>query len=88
MLHPGYDETFCISALEGQASGLPIITFNRSALTERVINSNLKDIAVIALQFSIFILKITGAYDADINPKKLLHPNVRKIAYDLHFIAI
>jgi len=57
-------------------------------LTERVINSNLKDIAVIALQFSIFILKITGAYDADINPKNLLHPNVRKIAYDLHFIAI
>lgn len=39
MLHPGYDETFCISALEGQASGLPVITFNRSALSERVLNN-------------------------------------------------
>jgi glycosyltransferase involved in cell wall biosynthesis len=39
MLHPGYDETFCISALEALASGLPIITFNRSALSELVINN-------------------------------------------------
>ena len=39
MLHPGYNETFCISALEALASGLPIITFNRSALAERVINN-------------------------------------------------
>ena len=38
MIHPGYDETFCISALEGQASGLPILTFNRTALSERVVN--------------------------------------------------
>ncbi len=39
MLHPGYDETFCISALEALASGLPVITFNRTALAERVVHN-------------------------------------------------
>jgi len=43
---------------------------------------------VIILQFAIFALKIEGAHEADINPKHLLNPEVRKKTYDLHFVAI
>ena len=56
MLHPGYDETFCISALEALSSGLPVITINRTALAERVINdyngfkvNNFDDMADVAI---------------------------------------
>ena len=56
MLHPGYDETFCISALEALSSGLPVITINRTALAERVINdyngfkvNNYDDMADVAI---------------------------------------
>lgn len=39
MLYPStYDEQCCISALEAAAAGLPIITTNRAALAERVID--------------------------------------------------
>jgi len=56
MLHSGYDETFCISALEALSSGMPVITIDRTALAERVINNfngykvnNFDDMADIAI---------------------------------------
>jgi predicted small integral membrane protein len=33
-------------------------------------------------------LNIEGALNVDIDPVKLLHPDVRKLTYDLHFIAV
>ena len=56
MLHSGYDETFCISALEALSSGMPVITIDRTALMDRVINNfngykvnNFDDMADIAI---------------------------------------
>lgn len=56
--------------------------------TEKVLNDNLKDIFVIALQFSIFVMNLRSAVNVDINPIKLLDPDVRKLSFDLHFVAI
>ena len=56
--------------------------------TEKVLNDNLKDIFVIALQFSIFVMNLRSAVNVDIDPIKLLDPDVRKLSFDLHFVAI
>ena len=34
MICLGYDETFCLNALEANACGLPVITFGKTALNE------------------------------------------------------
>jgi glycosyltransferase involved in cell wall biosynthesis len=39
MICLGYDETFCLNALEGNSCGLPIITFGKTALGDYVINN-------------------------------------------------
>lgn len=38
MICLGYDETFCLNALEANSCGLPIITFGKTALNEMVID--------------------------------------------------
>lgn len=38
MICPGYDETFCLNAIEANACGLPVITFGYTALKELIIN--------------------------------------------------
>ena len=40
MICLGYDETFCLNALEANASGLPILTFGKTALKDYSINNS------------------------------------------------
>ena len=39
MICLGYDETFCLNALEANACGLPIISFGKTALKELILNN-------------------------------------------------
>lgn len=39
MICLGYDETFCLNALEANASGLPLLTFGKTALKDYSINN-------------------------------------------------
>ena len=38
MICLGYDETFCLNALEANSCGLPVITFGKTALNEMIID--------------------------------------------------
>ena len=40
MICLGYDETFCLNALEGNSCGLPIFTFGKTALNELIHDKN------------------------------------------------
>ena len=40
MICLGYDETFCLNALEANSCGLPVITFGKTALNEMIIDKN------------------------------------------------
>ena len=39
MICLGYDETFCLNAIEANACGLPVITFGETALKELIKNN-------------------------------------------------
>ena len=38
MICLGYDETFCLNALEANSCGLPVITFGKTALGEMIVD--------------------------------------------------
>ena len=40
MICLGYDETFCLNALEANSCGLPVITFGKTALNDFVVNNH------------------------------------------------
>ncbi len=40
MIYPGHrDETFCVAAIEANAMGVPIISYGRGSLSERIVNT-------------------------------------------------
>jgi glycosyltransferase involved in cell wall biosynthesis len=58
MICLGYDETFCLNALEANSCGLPVLTFGKSALNELILNNyngfivnNFKDLSIKILSF-------------------------------------
>jgi glycosyltransferase involved in cell wall biosynthesis len=62
MINLGYDETFCCSALEASAAGLPILTFGKTALKERVKN-NINGFVLSSFdELSDCILKLNSSY--------------------------
>jgi glycosyltransferase involved in cell wall biosynthesis len=74
MICLGYDETFCLNALEANSCGLPVITFGKTALKDYVINNfngfvvkNYNEIAKKIL----FLSNLT-------NKNKLIHNSVLK----------
>ena len=61
MICLGYDETFCLNALEANACGLPVITLGKTVLKDYVIN-NFN--GYIVNNFSDIALKIKSKHDS------------------------
>ena len=66
MICLGYDETFCLNALEANASGLPLLTFGKTALKDYSINNSN---SYILRNFSDLSKKIISISDRKINKK-------------------
>ena len=58
MICLGYDETFCLNALEANSCGLPVLTFAKTALNSFVINNHNGFIAKDYFDLSVIIIKM------------------------------
>lgn len=63
MICLGYDETFCLNALEANSCGLPVFTFGKTALKELIINNYngfvVNDFKALAIKILSFLEKKT-----------------------------
>ena len=66
MICLGYDETFCLNALEANSCGLPVLTFGKTALNNFVINNHNGFVAKDYFDLSSIIIKM-------INLNKIKH---------------
>ena len=69
MICLGYDETFCLNALEANACGLPLLTFAKTALKDYSINDYN---SLIVKNFDNLSNKINSVSDNDINKKIIM----------------
>ena len=58
MICLGYDETFCLNALEANSCGLPVLTFGKTALNNFVINNHNGFVAKDYFDLSSIIIKM------------------------------
>ena len=65
----GYDETFCLNAIEGNATGLPILTFGYTNLKNIVVN---QQNGFVVKNFKMLIAKILYINNLKFNKKKEL----------------
>jgi len=67
MICLGYDETFCLNALEGNSCGLPIFTFGKTALNELIHDNNN---GIISNDFSQLALRLNKLLNSNFTIRK------------------
>jgi len=80
MICLGYDETFCLNALEANSCGLPIVTFGKTALKDYLINNYNGYIVNNYADLSKKIISISGS---KINKKIMLSSQRRSKNFNL-----
>ena len=84
MICLGYDETFCLNALEANSCGLPVLTFGKTALNNFVINRHNGFVAKDYFDLSSIIIKMINLnkvkqhklIDNSINTSKKYNPEL------------
>lgn len=77
MICLGYDETFCLNAIEANSCGLPIFTFGKTALNELVTN---KKNGIIVNDFYNLSLSINRYLTSSLKNKKTYIENSYKLS--------
>lgn len=83
MLCLGFDETFCLNALEANACGLPILTFGKTALKDYAVHNENSYIFDNYTQLS---LKILSMSNSKVNKKIILSSKKYSKKYHLEII--
>ena len=83
MICLGYDETFCLNALEANACGLPLLTFGKTALKDYAINNYN---SYIIKDYNDLSKKIHSISNKKINKKIIINSFKKSKEYRLNMI--
>ena len=84
MICLGFDETFCLNALEANACGLPLLTFGKTALKDYAIN-NFN--SYIIKDYDDLSKKINSISNTKINKKIIINSFNKSKEYRLNIIV-